>query len=507
MVMLNEIILRFNCYTRADFFSEKILLIVVTASIYMLTRKTCEPTQQSVLETITGSFEKIFGLLVMFDTIPSHLCTVYYYANHYVSMAGITYNEIFNLLLFWSESFQVENYIVADIFRIPLRDLNMMELHFLTTIEYQFKIIVEDVQVLLSSINIKSILQKSLPPQLTNNNNFNMISQVTTPEVITPQVIPPSYTTQIQHTMSSSEKLPPSFNMKWRFLSDWRKKLKFKEMTIKEIISKYRIYNQDELEKMTTKELVNVMKTFSLKHTYFRKDLLIKDITKYQQHIAFVESKLKNNPMENYHRGTVQYLLPTLIIFQIIRFVWHNDIDLGTHNTCFKYRWVLSIAMVSKQIFHQISSMFNRLSLLKPGSSQSIAYELMNSIINPFSVVKNITNLTIPLETFNQFTTTYKSTFSPVELGLIFNSVRKFNLIHNEEQFLDLNRDTNINKASGYAIVKSKYRPITKYAIGPFLTYAKKIYKPSENHIDNNEVEETYPNLHLSIDISFVNPI
>ncbi|EFA84892.1 hypothetical protein PPL_01885 [Heterostelium album PN500] len=51
------------------------------------------------------------------------------------------------------------------------------------------------------------------------------------------------------------------------------------------------------------------------------------------------------------------------------------------------------------------------------------------------------------------------------------------------------------NKASGYAHIKSKYRPLGDNAKRSVLTYAKKIYDTTENHIENQTVEETYPNL------------
>ncbi|EFA84895.1 IPT/TIG domain-containing protein [Heterostelium album PN500] len=53
---------------------------------------------------------------------------------------------------------------------------------------------------------------------------------------------------------------------------------------------------------------------------------------------------------------------------------------------------------------------------------------------------------------------------------------------------------TNSNRATGYAHIKSKHRPFTS-TLGTIKTYAKKIYDASENHIENQTIEETYPNL------------
>ncbi|EFA84996.1 hypothetical protein PPL_01990 [Heterostelium album PN500] len=203
-------------------------------------------------------------------------------------------------------------------------------------------------------------------------------------------------------------------------------------MTTKEILDKQQIFSRDELEKLKRDELVQLSVKYSLKHNGLRKDVLIDSILKYQEHINDIKSKLvTNNPIEQYHRGTVEYRLPTLIINRIIRDLWHEDIDLclNTDNLRRNYRWLLSIALVSKEFFKLISSLFSSFKTkpnnrIENADTFYLAHHLRSSVLSPHSVLKNIGDLTISIQVFSAITK--KSVCAPIELGLIFNNVRRF---------------------------------------------------------------------------------
>ncbi|EFA79817.1 hypothetical protein PPL_06636 [Heterostelium album PN500] len=214
-------------------------------------------------------------------------------------------------------------------------------------------------------------------------------------------------------------------------------------MTTKEILDKQKIYNQDELNNMKRDDLVEIMKEYSLKHNGLKKDMLIDAIIKRQEHRDDLKSKLvTDNSIEKYHRGTVEYRLPTLIIYRIIRDLWHDDIDviLNTNQLCSNYRWLLSIGLVSKELYKLISSMFTRFNLFSTkiykqrvpllSPHKTLAQQLKNSVINPLSVLKNINHLTLSMDIFRQLTDKTTTTCTPIELGLIFNSVTKLKLTH-----------------------------------------------------------------------------
>ncbi|EFA84896.1 hypothetical protein PPL_01889 [Heterostelium album PN500] len=212
-------------------------------------------------------------------------------------------------------------------------------------------------------------------------------------------------------------------------------------MTTKEILDKQKIYNQDELNNMKRDDLVEIMKEYSLKHSGLKKDMLIDAIIKHQEHLIDLKSKLvTDNSIEKYHRGTVEYRLPTLIIYRIIRDLWHHNIDLilNTNQLCSNYRWLLSIGLVSKELFKLISSLFTRFNLfstkttihiqLSASPYKTLAQQLKNSVINPLSVLKNINYLTLSMDIFRQLTDKTTTTCTPIELELIFNSVTKLKL-------------------------------------------------------------------------------
>ncbi|EFA84893.1 hypothetical protein PPL_01886 [Heterostelium album PN500] len=154
-------------------------------------------------------------------------------------------------------------------------------------------------------------------------------------------------------------------------------------------------------------ELVEIMKEYSLKHSGLKKDMLIDAIIKHQQHLTDLKSKLvTDNSIEKFHRGTVEYRLPTLIIYRIIRDLWHDDItfNLNTNQLRSNYRWLLSISRVSKELFKLISSLFSRVNLFDESdlyiaardptaviySYTATAQKLKNKIINPLSRISVI---------------------------------------------------------------------------------------------------------------------
>ncbi|EFA84999.1 hypothetical protein PPL_01993 [Heterostelium album PN500] len=209
-------------------------------------------------------------------------------------------------------------------------------------------------------------------------------------------------------------------------------------MTTKEILDKQQIYNRDELKKLKRDELVSLMVKYSLKHNKLKKDVLIDSILEYQEHINDIKSTLvTDNSIEQYHRGTVEYRLPTLIIYRIIRDLWHEDIDfwLDFDHLRNKYRWLLSISLVSREFFKLISSLFSRIKYFHQKSKKQpislLAQQFKKSVLNPHSVLKNISDLTLSSEIFNEIIK--KS--SSIELGLIFNNVRHLCLVANSGEF------------------------------------------------------------------------
>ncbi|EFA84924.1 hypothetical protein PPL_01917 [Heterostelium album PN500] len=177
------------------------------------------------------------------------------------------------------------------------------------------------------------------------------------------------------------------------------------------------------------------MVKYSLKHSGLKKDMLVDAIIKHQEHRDELKSKLvTDNSIEQYHRGTVEYRLPTLIIYRIIRDLWHDDINLNlnTLHLCRNYRWLLSIGLVSKELFKLISSLFTRFELISTYQIYEshrmpdvLAKEIKSHYLNPLSVVKNISHLTLSMEIFKEINNKSKST--SIELGVIFNNVRKLN--------------------------------------------------------------------------------
>ncbi|EFA84899.1 hypothetical protein PPL_01892 [Heterostelium album PN500] len=130
-------------------------------------------------------------------------------------------------------------------------------------------------------------------------------------------------------------------------------------MTTKEEKFYHKEYKKDNLEQMKRPELIEIMKEYSLKHNGLHKEMLILSIIKHQENLDYLKSRLiTNNSIEKYHRGTVEYRLPTLIIYRIIRSLWRDDITyiLNTDDLKSNYRWLLSIALVSKEIFKLISN-------------------------------------------------------------------------------------------------------------------------------------------------------
>ncbi|GAM28328.1 hypothetical protein SAMD00019534_115040 [Acytostelium subglobosum LB1] len=123
-----------------------------------------------IIEAINEIFDIILSLLEMMKSPPSLLSAVVYYANKFVSRTGIKHNQLFNLLLtstivtlkFWSESIQIHNRMLADIFEFPVQDINLMERRFLCGVDYQLSITEQQLETFMSKIDITSSLKASL---------------------------------------------------------------------------------------------------------------------------------------------------------------------------------------------------------------------------------------------------------------------------------------------------------------------------------------------------------
>jgi len=100
--------------------------------------------RREVLVAIDEIFEIVLAILDMMKCSNNLLIPIIIYADKFVYRSGIKHNQLFNLLLtstvvslkFWSESTQVNNAIVAEIFDFSLKDMNLMERRFLTGVDY-----------------------------------------------------------------------------------------------------------------------------------------------------------------------------------------------------------------------------------------------------------------------------------------------------------------------------------------------------------------------------------
>ncbi|KAF2073492.1 hypothetical protein CYY_005201 [Polysphondylium violaceum] len=100
--------------------------------------------RKEVLVAIDEIFEIVLAILDMMKCSNNLLIPIIIYADKFVYRSGIKHNQLFNLLLtstvvslkFWSESTQVNNAIVAEIFDFSLKDMNLMERRFLTGVDY-----------------------------------------------------------------------------------------------------------------------------------------------------------------------------------------------------------------------------------------------------------------------------------------------------------------------------------------------------------------------------------
>ncbi|EFA82802.1 phospholipase B-like protein [Heterostelium album PN500] len=192
------------------------------------------------------------------------------------------------------------------------------------------------------------------------------------------------------------------------------------------------ISKNNELECMRKDELKVIMKECSLKHNGIQRDLLINAIIQHQEQIIDLKSKLvTNNSIEKYHRGTVEYRLPTLVIYRIIRDLWQNEIDfcLNPANLRESYRWLLSIALVSKELFKLISSLFTRFQHIHANHNNTdtldkIIVEMKDHFLNPHSILKNISHLTFSLDLLKEIADN-KSIGTQTELAVVFHGVRK----------------------------------------------------------------------------------
>ncbi|KAN0025936.1 hypothetical protein ACTFIU_001700 [Dictyostelium citrinum] len=100
--------------------------------------------RREVLAAIDEIFDIVLAILDMMKCSSNLLIPIIIYADKFVNRSGIKHNQLFNLLLtstvvslkFWSESTQVNNAIIAEIFNFSLKDMNLMERRFLTGVDY-----------------------------------------------------------------------------------------------------------------------------------------------------------------------------------------------------------------------------------------------------------------------------------------------------------------------------------------------------------------------------------
>ncbi|EFA77202.1 hypothetical protein PPL_12410 [Heterostelium album PN500] len=185
---------------------------------------------------------------------------------------------------------------------------------------------------------------------------------------------------------------------------------------------------------MKKNDLAEVLKKYQLKvHSSLKKNDMIDTILKYQE----IKSKLvTDNSMEKYHRGTVSYALPTLIIYRIIKIRWDRDTVnfLENHYLRKNYQWLLSLSLISKEFFKLISSLFSRIRYSISDNYKRYSFpenQAKHSVISPHSVLKTINHLSMELSIFRDII--YKYECNSVELSLIFRNLRKLELFNSNK--------------------------------------------------------------------------
>ncbi|EGG13306.1 hypothetical protein DFA_11067 [Cavenderia fasciculata] len=113
--------------------------------------------RREVLVAIDEIFDIVLAILEMMKCSSNLLVPIIIYADKFVNRSGIKHNQLFNLLLtstvvtlkFWSESTQVNNAIIAEIFNFSLKDMNLMERRFLIGVDYNLCLTSETVTMYL----------------------------------------------------------------------------------------------------------------------------------------------------------------------------------------------------------------------------------------------------------------------------------------------------------------------------------------------------------------------
>ncbi|GAM17180.1 hypothetical protein SAMD00019534_003550 [Acytostelium subglobosum LB1] len=116
--------------------------------------------KREVLVAIDEIFDIVMAILDMMKCSSNLLVPIIIYADKFVHRSGIKHNQLFNLLLtstvvtlkFWSESTQVNNAIIAEIFNFSLKDINLMERRFLSGVEYNLFLTSDDVNAYVLSL-------------------------------------------------------------------------------------------------------------------------------------------------------------------------------------------------------------------------------------------------------------------------------------------------------------------------------------------------------------------
>ncbi|KAN0049872.1 hypothetical protein ACTA71_002970 [Dictyostelium dimigraforme] len=154
---------------------------------------------EDVLDAVYEIFDIIISILEMLKSNSSLLAPIVYYSNSFVKRAGIKHNQLFNLLLtstivtlkFWSESVQIRNILLADIFEFPVKDINIMEKRFLSGIDYNLNISQDEISEFLARFDKsyherfqklkhfkeqQAIINQIIKNKNQNNNNNNNIN-------------------------------------------------------------------------------------------------------------------------------------------------------------------------------------------------------------------------------------------------------------------------------------------------------------------------------------------
>ncbi|EFA81441.1 hypothetical protein PPL_05429 [Heterostelium album PN500] len=145
--------------------------------------------------------------------------------------------------------------------------------------------------------------------------------------------------------------------------------------------------SQSELKKLTKDKLLKICKKNKIEASKsFRKDELIQSILDFHcQNDALNTTPKSNHSMNEFHRGFVEYSLPTTTIIEILRICW--KLRLQSTDIMTRYREALQLTCINKQFHAIVGSWLTRIKNIDKQSLERAITNPMNPITNIDSIV------------------------------------------------------------------------------------------------------------------------